>query len=574
MGKLVMPKNSALLEEIEPALQIYYEANGWLENKIYKRKLKSIIGDDQYASSYTKKMQILSYFGFTEWEDIKSTQSKRRITKNGRDFYDALKENDQNKINESIMCSLENTIFGRKNFGCPESDTDFEAPCAFIRAILDLDYLTYKEFSYLAYNIVDKGGSYTDLIRCIKDSRNDGIETPDEAKKYEDCKPIMVLVRWGFLFEENNYTPKRIKISGDVLKKYKDRLLNLKIYNIDKNVELKNSSLTLLRANRKSGGYNKIYYGIPGCGKSHAIEEDIAKEYGNDLRMKDNVFRTTFFLDYTNTDFIGQLVPGVDLNGDITYIPKLGPFSKALKRSFETDDMVYLVIEELNRGNASAIFGDLFQLLDRIDEKMAKSRNDGSKEGDSEYPISNAFLEDSLHIPEGQVIIPSNMTILATMNTSDQNVFVLDTAFQRRWKKHKVNDSAKGSVYEKYYVPNSMGEEIKWGDFLEEVNTYMMLSDDSITSEDKQIGPYFVTDSILVKKVEDIKNEERIEDFNHKVIEYLWNDVTKFERERWFKSKKDSHTPKSFDNLIRLIEKYGISSTIKPIEQDKNSEKD
>lgn len=574
MGKLVMPKNSALLEEIEPALQIYYEANGWLENQIYTSKLKAIIGDDQYASSYTKKMQILSYFGFTEWKNINSAQSERRITKYGKNFYDALKENDQNKINESIMCSLENITFGRMNFGCPESDTDFEAPCAFIRAILDLGYLTYKEFSYLAYNIVDKGGSYTDLIRCIKDSRFDGIETPAVAKKYEDCKPIMVLVRWGFLVEESDYTPKRIKISGNVLKKYKDRLLNLKIYNIDKDVELKNSSVSLLRVNRESGGFNKIYYGIPGSGKSHAIEEDISKKYGNDSRMKANVFRTTFFLDYTNTDFIGQLVPGVDLNGDITYIPKLGPFSKALKRSFETDDMVYLIIEELNRGNASAIFGDLFQLLDRVDKKIALSRKDGSKEGDSEYPISNTFLEETLHIPEGQVIIPSNMTILATMNTSDQNVFVLDTAFQRRWRKHKVKDSAKGSAYEKYYVPNSVGEEIRWGDFLEEVNTYMMLSNDKITSEDKQIGPYFITDSILVKKAEDIKNEERIEDFNHKVIEYLWDDVTKFERERWFKSKKDSHTPKSYDELIGLIEKYGMSSVIKAIEQEKSSEKD
>lgn len=84
MGKIVMPKNSALLNEIESVLKIYYEANDWIPNDVYKARLKALIGDDQYSSSYTKKAQITSYFGFTIWEDIHNPQSLRKITSAGK----------------------------------------------------------------------------------------------------------------------------------------------------------------------------------------------------------------------------------------------------------------------------------------------------------------------------------------------------------------------------------------------------------------------------------------------------------------------------------------------------------
>ena len=87
MGKIVMPKNSALLNEIEAVLKIYYEANDWLSNDIYKRKLKELIGDDQYSSSYTKKSQITSYFGFTKWQNIITPSSLRKISESGKKFY-------------------------------------------------------------------------------------------------------------------------------------------------------------------------------------------------------------------------------------------------------------------------------------------------------------------------------------------------------------------------------------------------------------------------------------------------------------------------------------------------------
>lgn len=237
MGKIVMPKNSALLEEVEAVLEIYANEDGWLSNFEYKNRLKTKIGDDQYASSYTKKAQITSYFGFTEWEDISNDHSKRRITESGKVFYNHIKQKDQEGIIEDLIKALEEVTFGRNNYGCPDSDSDVEPPVVFIRAALDLGYLTYKEFAYLLWKMEDVGGNYTDALKEIKSMRvNNNIELSPDAQKYSDAKPIMVLIRWGLLKEENGEgSSKHITIPTSIENKYGERLRNLKIYNIDKN---------------------------------------------------------------------------------------------------------------------------------------------------------------------------------------------------------------------------------------------------------------------------------------------------------------------------------------------------
>ena len=264
-----MPKNSALLNEIEAVLKIYYEANGWLENENYKQRLKEMIGDDQYASSYTKKAQITSYFGFTEWENINSAFSRRRITSTGRKMYEALSTHDDDAVLELLMNSLETTTFGRNNFGCPDSDSDIEPPSVFVRSIVELGYLTYREFAYLLWKIEDVGDTYTDALREIRQRRNQGItEIDQEAQKYSDAKPIMVLVRWGFLAEdtEENNGGRHIVLSAKVENKYKQRIKNLKIYNVDKNVkivtddpllEIDTTGLTKYVVFKKASNYTK-----------------------------------------------------------------------------------------------------------------------------------------------------------------------------------------------------------------------------------------------------------------------------------------------------------------------------
>lgn len=289
-------------------------------------------------------------------------------------------------------------------------------------------------------------------------------------------------------------------------------------------------------SNNKKVGYNKIFYGIPGCGKSYHVENKVLK----DVNKKDNVFRTTFYLDYSNSDFIGQIYPHVE-DEKVTYEPIPGPFTKALERALSTDEMVYLVIEEINRGNAAAIFGDTFQLLDRL----KKDNPDGRLVGDSEYPISNAFIEgyfdkrnkdieksggvNKIKFTKGRIIIPHNLTILATMNTSDQNVFPLDTAFKRRWDREKVvTEWSKVGDIKKMYIPCSS---ITWEQFATTINNKMLQesqSGDVTISEDKQMGPYFIHENML-SKVENTGTNDDLIAFVSNVLDYLYNDVTKFD---------------------------------------------
>ena len=305
-------------------------------------------------------------------------------------------------------------------------------------------------------------------------------------------------------------------------------------------------------------GYNKIFYGIPGCGKSHEIEHIVLK----DVDKENNVFRTTFYLDYSNSDFIGQIYPHVE-DKKVTYEPIPGPFTKALERALSTDEMVYLVIEEINRGNAAAIFGDVFQLLDRLKE----DKPDGRVVGDSEYPISNAFIEGyfdrvnekaenadgvkKINFKKGQIIIPHNLTILATMNTSDQNVFPLDTAFKRRWDREKVvTEWSKVKNIKYMYIPCSS---ITWKQFVTTINQKMLQESqngDVTISEDKQIGPYFVHESML-SATKNTGGKKELTAFVNNVLDYLYNDVTKFDHSILFDKKIYT-----YDTLYDLMEEY------------------
>ena len=521
MEKIVMPKNSALLDEIQAVLKIYYEAGDWLSNDIYIIQLKELIGDDQYSSSYTKKSQMTSYFGFTEWQDISNAHSLRRITLSGKKMYEALLEGNDDSVQEIIMDALEKVIFGRNNYGVPSSNSDVEPPSLFIRAILDLEYLTYQEFAYLLWSMVDNGKSYTESINFILNSRNFvGIEVPTEAQKYVDCKPIMMLVRWNFLSISEKYS-NGIVIKPSVLKKFTNRLRKLKIYNVDKVIldEELNSENNI--SQRVTGGTNILLYGVPGSGKSHKI----TTEYCNDeSRME----RLVFHPDYMNTDFVGQILPVVKENGDITYSFVPGPFTRILKKAIgNPTEHFYLIVEELNRGNAPGIFGEIFQLLDR------------DKNGTSVYGINNSVIAEEVYGDKTkQIRIPSNLSLLATMNTADQNVFTLDTAFQRRWTMEMIENDVEASDYAGYFIADS---QYTWSIFNSVVNNQILeTSNQTLSSEDKRMGAYFISSKILNKEYiqelpsndEQVLNEfnEKNKRFAEKVLKYLWDDAFKFNR--------------------------------------------
>lgn len=280
------------------------------------------------------------------------------------------------------------------------------------------------------------------------------------------------------------------------------------------------SDMSLFETGRPSGveGHQIIYYGAPGTGKSHKIK--------NEVDEKNKIcYRTTFHPDSDYSTFVGAYKPSMKPTGTIlasgekeeiikyTFVPQA--FTKAYVHAWSTKDEVFLVIEEINRGNCAQIFGDLFQLLDR-------------KSGFSEYPIDadsdlESHIKEKLEsstrddIPElvregKKLMLPSNLYIWATMNTSDQSLFPIDSAFKRRWdwvytpiKQHD----------EEYKIVLGDETEYDWWGFLEKINQVI---DAATNSEDKKLGYFFV------KAQDKVISPEK---FVGKVLFYLWNDVFK-----------------------------------------------
>lgn len=300
-----------------------------------------------------------------------------------------------------------------------------------------------------------------------------------------------------------------------------------------------------------------IYYGVPGSGKSHEIKRKLETEYKIPEQNQDVfVERTVFHPEYTNADFIGQIMPKL-VQGKTDFVFKPGPFTSILKKAFcDSQNRYVLIIEEINRGNAAAIFGELFQLLDRIEDESKTTSHEGSLntfgKGWSEYFVMNseinnyirdtddtfdgkAFDINGIHFSANTGIrLPPNLSILATMNTSDQNVFTLDNAFQRRWDM-KLIENVFGDTEEETKQRNAFidsAKQISWEKFQKAINIKIgkMSEEAGLSSmEDKRLGSWFVK---AVKQGDDYIIPKDL--FAEKVLKYLWDDAFKFCREKVF----------------------------------------
>jgi len=272
---------------------------------------------------------------------------------------------------------------------------------------------------------------------------------------------------------------------------------------------------------RIAGGENVLLYGVPGAGKSHEIKT----HYCNNSQFME---RVVFHPDYTYSDFIGQILPTTDEKDRIRYQFSEGPFTSILNKAIhDPNNMYYLVIEEINRGNAPAIFGEIFQLLDRTN-------------GESEYGITNFEIAKFIYGNKTtEIKIPSNLTLLATMNTADQNVFTLDTAFKRRWSLRSIkNDIA----HCKHAGDLICGTTVSWQQFAETINEKIIeFGKDNLSSEDNRLGAYFV-------QADDLASPEL---FGEKVLMYLWNDAFKYNKEDIF-----SNEYRTLEELIEGFNKY------------------
>lgn len=263
--------------------------------------------------------------------------------------------------------------------------------------------------------------------------------------------------------------------------------------------------------------YNLIFYGAPGTGKSYSLNEKVKHIYPDfdtdDSNDSQYVFRTTFHPEYTYSDFVGQIMPVVN-EDSVSYEFSEGVFTRALKKALEVQPdskPVFLVLEELSRANVSSIFGDLFQLLDRVN-------------GVSEYAINQPSLAQVVYgedIKDRKIYLPDNLFIYGSVNTNDQNVFAMDTAFKRRFEWEYISTTPKNNENNptlQIKVDDQNTKDIEWHEFYMTLNKF--ITNELQLSEDKQLGQFFI--KFATYNQDDVKNK-----IKNKLLQYLWEDVQK-----------------------------------------------
>ena len=246
---------------------------------------------------------------------------------------------------------------------------------------------------------------------------------------------------------------------------------------------------------------------------------------------------------------------------DIVYkfVPQI--FTKIYIEAWQNlTEPYYLQIEEINRGNCAEIFGDLFQLLDRNSDGSSKYNVDASEE--LLAYLTKELGEDHDGIVDGKIKLPKNLSIIATMNTSDQSLFPMDSAFKRRWDWEYMKIDYNCTV-SNFTIKLDNGNTYEWLKFLEAVNRLIF---ETTGSPDKQIGNWFIN----ATDTEGIINEKT---FINKVLFYLWNDVFKDEDESLFdidgetKTYEDFFTQDKNSTLIAKMINEHLGLTNKTVEE-------
>lgn len=428
---------------------------------------------------------------------------------------------------------------------------------------------------------------YKHIIECIKSGNHDfdtALNTIFDIPLSSHDKVRAYLQNYTNIKFDNGEVSinKNVVDKTDILTPSEHEATDAKSYyeyfgkeNCVSNIGLKNTKINL--------PLQQVYYGAPGTGKSYEI---------NEITKKHSVIRTTFHPDSDYSTFVGAYKPVMsqvelrDVSGHvviedgkklkeerITYKYVKQAFLKAYLAAWqkysnggETTEPQFLVIEEINRGNCAQIFGDLFQLLDRADNGFSTYPIEADT--DLQTEISKAFGEDGEYalgegfniegvvsgydgiteaVKEGRVLLlPNNLYIWATMNTSDQSLFPIDSAFKRRWdwKYVKITDAKKG------WKIKCGSEECNWWTFVTEINKKIAKE---TSSDDKKLGYFFCKPD---------KNGNTISEdkFAGKVLFYLWNDVFKDGDTSLFKVGETQEDEPSFEAFYSDNNEVNVSA--------------
>lgn len=428
-----------------------------------------------------------------------------------------------------------------------------------LKVILKYDENLSKLEERLNYNTVTVGFKF-----CRFGKKVESLKLVTDPRRQDDCDTSITWVLKGdeycFLKEQ---TLQSLEIfANNINEIYGDKYLieidnnSYRLYELDSRKNEQNTDV------KKEEGEDSplefgdftprqiIYYGAPGTGKSHTVKKE--EDEG-----KITCIRTTFHSDSDYATFVGCYKPHkIEGSKDLTYEFVEQAFLEAYKQAWMNPEKeIALVIEEINRGNCAQVFGDIFQLLDRSDdgwstypikadtdiaEHLKELRIPGyaasmnkrfglDKEGKDRYPDRDWF---------GFMALPPNMSILATMNTSDQSLFPIDSAFKRRWdwKYIKIKKGKKENGEElgwNIQIKDANGEPVKiidenttlsWWNFIQKVNEIIA----SMTSSaDKQLGYFFCKPSEKANETDEKPTIITADTLVGKVIFYLWNDVFK-----------------------------------------------
>lgn len=382
--------------------------------------------------------------------------------------------------------------------------------------------ITKDEYKYIV-TVQKKYNDYLDTLVLIKEAR----ETEDSFERFREYKNKLDN-RFNLVIEQ---LP-TIKVEGGYYKlnlDYLDRVKTL-IKKFEEN-DFKENYLNFLTKplnlfqekdkinNDKNIPYQKIVYGAPGTGKSYSLNEEAESIFGT------NKERITFYDGYTYGQFIGMYKPTMTEEGDISYKYVPGPFIKQLVKAYkDSSNKFCLIIEEINRAKADKVFGNIFQLLDR-DEK-----------GNSRYPISvseeqiqylREELKDKMDILERietkGLYLPNNLYIWATMNSADDGVQPLDTAFKRRWKFNYISLNANERNFgngETFIIGQYKDKDILWNNFRTALNNTLKVN----ITEDRLIAPFFISPNDFEEIDTSIKKIDK-NILSEKVLMYIFDDL-------------------------------------------------
>ena len=430
---LIIPKNNADAQTLDATLRIYYEANDWVQNSVLIEKLSSALDnlgiedEKKEPQSYTKKTQVLAYFGFITWQDVTNSQSARKITELGKRFYEARLEKDTDKTISVIIKSLNTCTFGRNVIGC-DSDSDIEAPNVFIKASLLLKGLSNNEFAFILGRMELHGEEFHDSVLKIKVNRIKGIKTyPEEnAKKWNDPKPITALKNWGFFNSDDN------TISDKVFLKYADQLLLLRTKNTE-SVRFKSVNEQEIQDNDEVNSYLSyltairtkpflLLAGISGTGKSRIVRELAFKscpQYLQDeegttpgnycmIEVKPNWHDSTEILGYYS-----HLSQGYQFKKFVMFLVKAKMFPKV---------PFFICLDEMNLAPVEHYFAEILSILEtRKHPKIA-----GTDEVDMEVIKTDPIVEARYFKELGQMSTTKNVSTgqAFSMNLTDRDIYM------------------------------------------------------------------------------------------------------------------------------------------------------